>query len=132
MVGPTDQGVRALILQDQNAYWYDPDGDNGPVRGVVKGGCSDTNSCNTITGLSPRVVPIPVFDPDVYDSTDRNGRDTVDIVKLVGFFIEGLVNAGEPGGDSVFGRLMDYPTEANGGTQPPDGSSFLVSISLVR
>jgi hypothetical protein len=132
MVGPTDQGVRALILQDEDAYWYDPDGDNGPVRGVVKGGCSDTNSCNTITGLSPRVVPIPVFDPDVYDSIERNGRDTVDIVKLVGFFIEGLVNAGEPGGDSVFGRLMDYPTEANGGTQPPDGSSFLVSIALVR
>jgi hypothetical protein len=127
MVGPTDQGVTALINQDQDAYWYDPDGDAGPIRGVVKGGCTDTATCPTSTGLSPRVVPIPVFDPDVYDSTDRNGRDTVNIVKIVGFFIEEIT---DPGRD-VVGRLMDYPTEPSE-TPPPVGSSFLVSIALVR
>ena len=127
MIGPTKHGVDDLLAQDPDAQWQDdPDG-AGPLKGGVVGGCTDTNSCNTTSGLSPRIVPIPIFNPDTYDFQDPNGRSTVEIVKMVGFFIEGVNNQSD-----VTGRICDYPTEPTAGTQPPKGSSFLVSIALVR
>ena len=59
MEGPTIQGAEDLIAQDPGAYW--------------------DNSTNTVKGSafaqSPRTFPIPLYDPIVYDSGKRNGRD---------------------------------------------------------
>jgi hypothetical protein len=113
MVGPTSQGVADLIAQDPGAYW----GGNG-----VQGGCMAAGTC----ALSPRVVAIPVFNPDTYDAGRASGRIDIYIEKVVGFFIEGMQ------GNDVIGRLMTYPSEPSLGTDLPPGASFVVQILLVR
>lgn len=127
MIGPTIQGVEALILLDPDAVWGDLDGAGPETKEGIIGGCmGDDGGCNTPNGISPRLVPIPVYDPDEYDSARASGRQEILITKIVGFFIE------LPQGNDIVGRLMDYPTTPSGGAQPPPGSSFLVSIALVR
>ena len=85
MQGPTQQGVNDLIRLDPNAYW------NG--QSIVNS-CVNTGTCyaydnnqnmvpNPNATVSPRVVPIPLFDPAYYQSTGQ-----VRIVNIVGFFVE--------------------------------------------
>ena len=84
-------------------------------------------SCPWIaSGLSPRLVPIPVFNPDTYDKGRGSGRQDIEIVKLVGFFIMPL------DGNDVVGYLMDFPTAPKAGPPAPRGATFLISIALVR
>jgi hypothetical protein len=125
MIGPTKQGVDALVAQDPGAYW-DPDANDG--KGGIGGGCMATNppSCTTTNGMSPRLVPIPVFDPDVYDKGKASGRQDIQITKLVGFFVLPM------NGKDVEGYLMDYPTVPVAGPPAPPGATFLISIALVR
>ncbi len=124
-VGPTAQGTQELIAKDPDAYWYDPDGDSGPTRGYIRDGCqADDPPCVK----SPRLVPIPVYDPDEYDQGRQSGRQTIVITKILGFFIERMQ------GNDVVGRLMTYPSaprfKATDSNVP--GASFIVSIALVR
>ena len=86
MVGPTLQGAEELIARDPGAYW-----DN--VAGKVKG--------SAFGAKSPRVFPIPLFDPIVYDSGKRNGRDAdLMTANWIGFFLE------EVAGGSLWGRII--------------------------
>jgi hypothetical protein len=57
MVGPTKQGMQDLIDKDRGAVWDESLNDG---RGGIKGGCMEAGTCD----LSPRVVAIPVYDPD--------------------------------------------------------------------
>jgi Flp pilus assembly protein TadG len=57
MVGPTVQGITDLINQDSGATW------NG------------TKVVSQYGNHSPRVFPIPLYDPIYYDSGKRNGRN---------------------------------------------------------
>lgn len=121
MIGPTSQGVSALISLDPAATW-NQSANNG--RGGISGGCmsSQANPC----ALSPRVVAVPVFDPDVWDRGPSNGRNTVTVTRIVGMFIERMQ------GNDVVGRLMPYPSSPHSGTGGVPGSAFVVSIVLVR
>ena len=86
MSGPTVSGAQALIDKDPGAYW-DP---------------STNKMKNSAFGAkSPRVFPIPLYDPIVYDSGKRNGR-TADLVTAnwIGFFLE------EIRGISLWGRII--------------------------
>jgi hypothetical protein len=128
MIGPTKHGVNALIAQDPFAVW-DPSIDknnDGIPEGGISGGCMATNSCATPNGYSPRLVPIPVFNPDTYDKGKGHGRIDIEITKLVGFFILPM------NGNDVEGYLMDYPTVPTAGPPAPPGATFLISIALVR
>jgi hypothetical protein len=126
-IGPTKQGVDALVAQDPDAKW-DPSLNGG--KGGIYDGCMDPNHashpCPTTNGYTPRLVPIPVFDPDDYDLGKASGRNTIKITKLVGFFILPM------NGNDVEGYLMDYPTVPTAGPPAPAGSTFLISIALVR
>ena len=62
MEGPTVQGARDLIAKDPGAYW---DRDLKRVMGSSYG------------GKSPRVFPIPLYDPIIYDSGKRKDRKSV-------------------------------------------------------
>ncbi len=87
MVGPTRQGVSALIAQDPNAELRrDPTTRQWYVW-------SDRYPPNE----SPRVVPIVLFDPT---SPPRGGRTTIRVANIGAFFIEGS------DGRSVFGRFI--------------------------
>jgi len=121
MVGPTRQGIADLIAQDPYARW-DTSANNG--LGGITGGCmaDPVSPC----GLSPRLVAIPLFNPDLYDAGRGSGRIEITVTKVLGFFIVGLQ------GNDVVGRLMTYPTAARRGTSETPGASFLISIALVR
>jgi Flp pilus assembly protein TadG len=120
MVGPTNQGIRDLIALDPGASW-NTTLNNG--EGGIQGGCMAAGTC----GISPRLVAIPVFNPDIYDAGRASGRVDITIVKVLGFFIQGMVN-----GNDVLGYLTTYPSTPRSGTTNTPGASFVVSIALVR
>ena len=59
MVGPTVQGIEELIAKDQGAQW-------DARRKVVN---------SAYGNHSPRIFPIPLYDPIYYDEGKRNGRN---------------------------------------------------------
>jgi len=60
MVGPTNQGFDDLVAQDPGARW-------NPSTQKVEGSAFGNHS--------PRIFPIPLFDPIYYDEGKRNGRN---------------------------------------------------------
>jgi Flp pilus assembly protein TadG len=117
-VGPTAQAVLtdldSLVNQDPGAYW---DVDTMSVKG----------SC---CGTSPRIVAIPMVNPDLVAEANRGGRTTVPIANIAGFFVEGMTSGSGP--QSVIGRLVSLPGLVTTGGGGPTPSSFLVNISLIR
>ena len=84
MEGPTIHGMEILMAKDPDAYW-----DNDQKRVVSQ------------FGQSPRVFPIPLYDPQIYAEGKQNGR-TADLVSRnwLGFFVEDLT------GNEVRGRIV--------------------------
>lgn len=120
MIGPTRQGMRDLIALDPDAEW-NPNL-NGTNRGGVSGGCMGEGTCR----VSPRLVAVPVFDPDAYDAGRASGRVVINVVKVLGFFID------EMQGNDVAGYITTYPSEAFTGMGGVPGANFVVSVALVR
>jgi hypothetical protein len=108
MMGPTIQGVQALLDQDPSAYW---NGDR-----VV-----------SPLGKSPRVFPIPLYDPDVYQSGTTNGRGA-DLVSRnwIGFFVETIT------GNEVTGRLVPITGVVDANAGPAPEGVFPRAIRLVK
>ncbi len=142
MVGPTASATKtdsdSLINQDPGAMWTPNDQTGRPTGGCVP-------SCGA---LSPRVVPIAVFDLDEYQwrVTENNwtnewipgvgpgggnficpGGKCVRVVNIVGVFVTDVVS-----GD-VQGRLMIYPGQLNPSAPGVAiGASFLNTVQLIR
>jgi hypothetical protein len=129
-VGPTENAVGgpddknqdedSLYNQDPDAYWDDPDGDLGPLPGKVMN-CDDP---------CPRVVAIPLVNPDALMEAFKNGRNTVPIANIAGFFVEGVFGNGSD--QAVVGRLVTMPGLMTSGTSGMAPSTFMVNISLIR
>jgi hypothetical protein len=102
MVGPTKHGVRALIDQDPTATWAG-DHVNSPL------GAS-----------SPRLKPFAFFDPRI---PVESGRNYVTVIKVGGFFIEGLV------GNDVIGRFTPVIIS---GAPPGPSCGGLKAVVLVK
>jgi Flp pilus assembly protein TadG len=84
-VGPTISGAELLIARDPNAHWN-----------------TSTNKVEgSAYGHSPRVFPIPLYDPPWYDKGKREGR-TADLITAnwIGFFLEEIT------GSSLWGRII--------------------------
>ena len=104
MSGPTIQGIQDLIAQDPGAQW--------------------DSSCNCVTGssfsTSPRVFPIPLYDPAFYAAGKANGR-TADyrIANFLGFFAD-HVNGNQIYGTitNIVGMVSDQAAEAPAGVFP--------------
>ena len=73
MSGPTKIAIEDLMAMDPTATW-DP-----AARTVV----------NSAFARSPRVIQLPVFDPEEYARALQNGIHEIRIVKIVGFFVDG-------------------------------------------
>ena len=102
MNGPTISGSELLIAKDPGAYW---DTATNKVKGSKFG------------AQSPRVFPIPLYDPIVYDSGKRNGR-TADLVTAnwIGFFLEYIE------GNGIWGRIIPITGIRDASHGPaPDG-----------
>ena len=118
MVGPTAQGVAALIAKDPTAAW-DPN-----TKSVVNSCAQGNPSCGT---SSPRIVAIPIFDNALYESTKRQGLPQFKIVNILGFFLD------EMQGNDVRGYLTEAPGLSTGATPALNTqSSFLNQIQLIR
>jgi Flp pilus assembly protein TadG len=111
MVGPTNQGVDDLIAQDANAYWDD--------------------SCNCVKGsafkISPRVFPIPVFDPVYFTDGKQNGRNaSLKVANVIGFFVTSR------NGNNVYGRITPITGIVDRAAGPAPQGSFARAIRLVE
>ena len=111
MVGPTSQGIERLINSDPGARW-------------------DT-SCTCVKGsayaISPRIRPIPLYDPDKYEDGKQEGRNAeFEMVSFLGVFV-----VEQNGGGSVIARVTPISAET---LEDPSltPSSFAMSIRLVK
>ena len=155
--GPTSQGVTTLIGRDPGATWVI--GDNPATTeielGYVNSPCQIANTCQAYFGdpgvlqsvdVSPRIVPIAIFDTTSFVTENCSGSGCVArVVNLAGFFIEGMCDQVYPnqatrptwcGSNSdankiVIGRFMKYPGQLSGagGTTT---STFAQAVRLVR
>lgn len=92
MVGPTKQGFGDLVDLDPNAVWNDQMDCVTDAENVLS---SNPGDCRG----SPRIRPIPMFDP-----TDGpgNGHKPFDFTNFAGVFVEGLQ------GKDVYARWIGY------------------------
>jgi Flp pilus assembly protein TadG len=128
MVGPTDA---CLFTDDDSLYSKDPTARWEPdYFGAGKGAVvSDVYGVNA----SPRIVPMPVVDPDEYFATDPNGRSTITIRNILGFFVERQDTVGPGAGHTVtVGRLINVPGQYVGGGTVDTSSNFITQIILIR
>jgi Flp pilus assembly protein TadG len=111
MAGPTISGANLLIAKDPGARWDDV---NKKVAGSA-------------FAHSPRVFPIPLYDPVFYDSGKRNGR-TADLktANWIGFFLE------EIQGNGLWGRIIPITGIRDRNAGPAPEGIFPRAIRLVQ
>jgi Flp pilus assembly protein TadG len=110
MMGPTIHGIEALIARDPNARWDDA------TNRVVD---------SAYTGQSPRVFPIPLYDPPYYDAGKRMGRTAdLKVANWIGFFADHV------SGNQIYGRIIPI-VGIRDGAPTPDGLSIR-AIRLVK
>jgi hypothetical protein len=109
MVGPTVQGVEALIARDPGAYW-------------------EIASNRLVSSMhpSPRVAIIPLFDPEYYEVGKHNGRNAdLKAANFIGFFVE------EVRGTDVIGRITPVGGILRGTAGPAPPGAFPRVVRLV-
>jgi len=106
MVGPTNQGLDALIAKDPTAEW-------DPVTKTI---------INSAFPVSPRIVLCAAFDPTL--GVDPGPPKHVTVAKVMAFFVEGHVGA------DIVGRFIK--AAAQGDPDPDCPGSFLYTVSLVE
>jgi hypothetical protein len=115
MEGPTIQGIEELIARDPNAHWVDD-----PTGGHV----ADSSYGDR---QSPRVFPIPLYDPAKYAEGKANGRVAeFEIANFLGFF------AMPPDGNSIPGRITQITGIVDKDAGPAPVNSFPKAIRLVQ
>ena len=110
MVGPTVQGITDLIAQDPNAYW-------------------DTSKNQVVTTMhpSPRVFPIPLYDPYYYQDGKANGRNaSLKVANWIGFFADHV------SGNNIYGRITPIPGILDRNAGPAPQGIFPRVIRLVQ
>jgi Flp pilus assembly protein TadG len=111
--GPTLQGIKDLIDKDPNATWDSR--------------CKCVKN-SAYTGQSPRVFPIPLFNPQYYAEGKANGRvaDFM-LANFLGFFADYVESNGKIHGiiTTIVGQV-----DPNGAPAPP--GMFGVAIRLVQ
>jgi hypothetical protein len=130
MIGPTEQGVMGggpagmgLHQKDPGAFWNT--GTQTVDNSCAPGICAD----GLYHSRSPRIVPVALFDIDQFFAGTPNGKSTVTITNIMGFFIEGM---GGPGNRDVIGRLVALAGLTRGTPNINNSSAFLRTVILVR
>jgi Flp pilus assembly protein TadG len=110
MVGPTNDGIDELIAKDPNAYWD-----------------TSKNEVHTSMNPSPRVFPIPLYDPDYYQDGKVNGRNaTLKVANWIGFFVVAR------NGNEVTGRITPILGIIDNNAGPAPTGVFPMAIRLVQ
>ncbi len=112
---PTTDGVQALVDCDALATW-------NPATRRIENSCAQPRTCLPFT-ISPRLVPLAVFDPKAY--ADR--RRVMRIINVIGFFVMGM------NGEDVEGALTTFPGPIDAArAHIAEIASFMKAISLYR
>jgi hypothetical protein len=110
MEGPTMQGIDDLIARDPSAHWDT--------------GCRCVRGSNA--PISPRVTPLPLYDPKKYAEGKANGRNAdFWLANIMGFFID------RRQGNQVYGYITPISGLVNPNVPAPAGA-FPVAIRLVE
>lgn len=110
MVGPTISGAQGLMARDPGAYW-------DTAKNTV---------VTTLGGQSPRVFPIPLYDPIFYEEGKVNGRFAdFKVANWIGFFLESVV------GNEIYGRIIPIAGIADSNSPTLD-NAFPIAIRLVE
>jgi len=111
MEGPTVQGITDLIAKDPDAVW-----DNGTKKVV-----------NSKYGShSPRVFPIPLYDPAYYAQGKANGRNaSLKTANWIGFFVDHV------SGNNIYGLITPITGIYQKGGPAPN-PAFPKTIRLVE
>jgi hypothetical protein len=126
MIGPTNQGIKALMDDDKDACWQefaDPD-----HVGFMTGKVAKKDAAGNCTvdypnwESSPRVMLVPLFDPNQI----KSGRTKLAFNNLALIFLEGQTNAHA----AVYGRFL-YFAKSTGPTGPRTGS-LVKKLQLVE
>jgi Putative Flp pilus-assembly TadE/G-like len=116
MSGPTIQGITDLIAKDPSAYW----------ESGASGGCNCVKG-SKYQGQSPRVFPIPLYDPEYYALGKANGRDAdFRIANFLGFFADHV------SGNQIYGYVTMITGVVDTSTSTVPGGLFPVDIRLVQ
>jgi hypothetical protein len=111
VMGPTVDGIRDLIARDPAAVW---DARCNCIRNSAYG-----------SGRSPRLFPIPLYDPVHYTTGVRNGRYAdLRVANWIGFFAE------DTAGNNIYGRIQPIGGIRTG--DPVPAGVFPVAIRLVK
>jgi hypothetical protein len=111
MNGPTIQGAQALVSKDPGAYW---DHSTKTVKGSA-------------FGHSPRVFPIPLYDPVFYSEGKRTGRNAdLKVANWIGFFLEDVQ------GNNIYGRITPIAGLRDKSAGPAPENAFPMAIRLVK
>jgi Flp pilus assembly protein TadG len=109
--GPTIQGIEELIARDPNAYWDT--------------GCSCVKGSNV--GTSPRVFPIPLYDPEFYASGKANGRPAdFRVANFLGFFADHIQ------GNQIYGRITQIVGLVDPNAGPGPENAMPMAIRLIQ
>jgi hypothetical protein len=112
MMGPTIAGAQELVARDPGASW-------DSVHDKVVGSAFPA-------GKSPRVFPIPLYDPVYYAEGKHNGRYAdFKVGNFIGYFLE------EVDGNQLVGRIFPIAGIRDTSFPTPDGA-FPVVIRLVE
>jgi hypothetical protein len=115
MMGPTVSGADCLIAKDPTAYWDD----------VAR--CAKRPGSNACIGRSPRIFPIPLYDPIYYDTGKQNGRFAdLKVANWIGFFLE------RTQGNDIFGRITPIGGVRDGSVPEGPTAIFPKAIRLVQ
>lgn len=114
MIGPTKQGVEALIASDSGTIWHSTPTAQNPDFGYYD--CQP--SMGPCTGA--RVGAIAIYDPGIYL---RSGRKDIVTKYLLGFYVVGM------DGNDVIGRFVGRLATSSGAGPK---TSWLRIIRLVR
>jgi hypothetical protein len=109
MVGPTNHGIDDLIAKDPGAYWD-----------------TTLNKPVSTKSPSPRIVAIPLYDPNYYETGKLNGKNaSLKVANYLGFFITGR------SGNNVYGRITPISGLVKGNGGPAPSGAFPMAIRLV-
>lgn len=110
MMGPTTQGIDDLLAKDPGAYWDE-----------------STNTVHSAMSPSPRVFPIPLYDPEYYAIGKTNGRNAdLRMANWLGFFVE------RRSGNNVYGRITPILGTIDQDAGPAPDGTFPLAIRLVE
>ncbi|MBI2222519.1 MAG: hypothetical protein HYU53_15085 [Acidobacteria bacterium] len=111
MVGPTKQGIEDLVAKDPNAVWNE--------------GCQCVQ--NSAFPISPRVRPIPLYDPEYFARGKREGRYAdFKVANFLGVFVAGMV------GNDVIAYITPIGGGSGSSGGPAPKNAFPYAIRIVK